>query len=72
MRISQENDMKKRVTERAQLPKDIDQGNDPAHKPDDSSVGLTDDERVSREKDTNGVGARVEPGPADAQRLLKP
>lgn len=63
--------MNKRATDSAQLPQDIEQGNKPAHAADDSSVGLTDDERVSREKDANGVGARVEPGPADAQRLPK-
>lgn len=52
--------------------KQVDLGNEPALTTDDSSVGLTDDERVSREKDTSEGGARVEPGPADAERLPKP
>lgn len=36
-----------------------------------NEVGLTDDERVSREQGPEGGGARVEPGPADAERLPK-
>lgn len=33
--------------------------------------GLTDDERVSREAESEGEGARVELGPADLDRLPK-
>ena len=42
----------------------------PTHK-DDSDVGLTDDERVSREE-SEGDGARVKPGPADLDRAPIP
>jgi hypothetical protein len=35
----------------------------------DTEVGLTDDERVSREGNSEGKGARVTPGPADAERI---
>lgn len=37
-----------------------------------SEAGLTDDERVSREGESVGDGARVKPGPADLERLPKP
>jgi hypothetical protein len=40
--------------------------------PDDNvSEGLTDDQRVSREGDSDEKGARVTPGPADEERLSK-
>jgi hypothetical protein len=35
-------------------------------------TGLTDDERVSREDLSPESGARVKPGPADAERMNKP
>jgi hypothetical protein len=35
---------------------------------DESEAGLTDDQRVSREGESVGDGARVKPGPADEQR----
>jgi hypothetical protein len=35
---------------------------------DESEAGLTDDQRVSREGESVGEGARVKPGPADEQR----
>jgi hypothetical protein len=35
------------------------------------SDGLTDDQRVSREKSDQQSGARVTPGPADNDRLTK-
>lgn len=38
---------------------------------DDVSEALTDDERVRRETDDSGHGARVTPGPADEERLSK-
>lgn len=34
----------------------------------ESELGLTDDQRVSREDDDRQDGARVEPGPADKDR----
>jgi hypothetical protein len=37
----------------------------------DRGDGLTDDERVSREEQPQGQGARVTPGPGDAERLPK-
>ncbi|VVM43713.1 hypothetical protein PS645_00383 [Pseudomonas fluorescens] len=37
----------------------------------ETDVGLTDDERVSREE-SEGDGARVEPGPADLERAPIP
>jgi hypothetical protein len=39
---------------------------------DDLGVGLTDDERVSREPESTGDGASVALGPADLERLPKP
>lgn len=53
------------------LPNDLDDESDLHEMPsqDDSSVGLTDDERVSREKEAADAGASVEPGPADEARL---
>ena len=55
------------------LPNDLDDKSDLHEMPsqDDSSVGLTDDERASREEEAAGGGARVEPGPADEARLPK-
>lgn len=38
---------------------------------DNSDIGLTDDERVSREE-SEGDGARVKPGPADLERAPVP
>ena len=38
---------------------------------DDVGEGLTDDDRVSRESDGEGDGARVTLGPADEERLNK-
>lgn len=35
---------------------------------DGQEVGLTDDQRVRREEDAPGTGARVKPGPADEER----
>jgi len=35
-------------------------------------TGLTDDQRVSREDLSPESGARVKPGPADAERMKKP
>ena len=35
-------------------------------------AGLTDDQRVSREDLSPESGARVTPGPADAERMKKP
>lgn len=35
---------------------------------DDREDGLTDDQRASRETDSNQSGARVQPGPADRER----
>lgn len=64
--------MRDSLAESTQPTKEVDLANEPALTTDDSSVGLTDDERVSREKDTSEGGARVEPGPADAERLPKP
>lgn len=37
-----------------------------------SDAGLTDDQRVSREDLSPESGARVRPGPADAERMKKP
>jgi hypothetical protein len=37
--------------------------------PDVSETGLTDDERVVREDEFLGDESRVEPGPADLERL---
>jgi hypothetical protein len=49
---------------------------DKAHQPSVSEAmpeaGLTDDQRVSREDRSAESGARVEPGPADAERMKKP
>ena len=39
---------------------------------DPSTAGLTDDERVSREGESEGEGARVKLGPADLERVSKP
>lgn len=39
---------------------------------DSSETGLTDDERVIREDEFLGGEARVEPGPADLERIKKP
>lgn len=38
---------------------------------DDAGSGLTDDQRVSREKSNRQTGARVTPGPADQERQMK-
>lgn len=38
---------------------------------DGDETGLTDDQRVSREGESKGSGARVKPGPADEQRTDK-
>ena len=45
---------------------------DKAHQQPVSDAGLTDDQRVSREDRPAESGARVEPGPADAERMKKP
>lgn len=37
-----------------------------------SDAGLTDDQRVSRQHLSPETGARVKPGPADAERMKKP
>jgi hypothetical protein len=37
----------------------------------DEDVGLTDDQRVSREDSDSQIGARVTPGPADKERQTK-
>lgn len=34
----------------------------------DEGIGLTDDQRVSREESDSQIGARVTPGPADQKR----
>ncbi|MGI4840272.1 MAG: hypothetical protein ACRYF9_21935 [Janthinobacterium lividum] len=38
---------------------------------DDIGQGLTDDERLEREDRTDGEGSRVQPGPADLERLTE-
>lgn len=48
-------------TERVKTPKTLPD--------DDIGEGLTDDQRVSREGEATGEGARVTPGPADEERL---
>jgi len=46
---------------------------DASHELPEDAVGeaLTDDDRVSREKQTQEKGSRVQPGPADEARLSK-
>lgn len=47
-----------------------DERSEETHEPKDSvETGLTDDERVIREDEFLGDEARVEPGPADLERI---